>query len=303
MLKRIIVFSVFFAVCTLGSNFSPDLISGDDLLVDVLNQDLDANTGKKGRLTMAKEVLKDDVGEKAEEFLAETPTSSNSWDWPASDVDAYQLDAKMVIPSYQPEFDGAADPAQAECPHAESFLAGATVLNGTVSAGTVAAALDLDLLQEGECRTWCPTSTNDWETKCTWDGSLDHHFLYAWNHGCLRNLSNAACPGILVPAKSSHTTLSATTQGFEYVQLAPVLDDNLTILLGDITKFVPFSPVRFTSLTKLPQGYRLHLRGAPAEHVMVTCAHALTGQLHHSNVTIGVHGDADLTLSLGTIWK
>jgi len=93
------------------------------------------------------------------------------------------------------------------------------------------------------------------------------------------------------------------TDDFLFLQLAPLLTESYTILLGEVTKFVPFSPVRFTSLNMTDSGdYQLQLAGAAGELVVVTCVHAISGAIHRSNVSIGMGGTAQLVIKQHTMW-
>jgi hypothetical protein len=85
------------------------------------------------------------------------------------------------------------------------------------------------------------------------------------------HLSRCSCPGAFVAAAAGVTIPAAgdtEARGAEaeesFLQLAPALGTTATILLGETTKFVPFSPKRFTgekdavSARKLdqPQAFR-----------------------------------------------
>jgi hypothetical protein len=159
-----------------------------------------------------------------------------------------------------------------------------------------------------------------------WDGSLARHFAYPWNHGCLRNLSTGtSCPLDIFQRGDRVTLRHAGGAGgtpakdlLDYLQVAPALGDSQTILLGEVDKFVPASPVRFGSLTAVtttkittpagqphapPPRYSLLVRGAAGEQVTVTCAHAQTGRLHRTTVEIGHGGEATVTIDTETMWR
>ena len=148
-----------------------------------------------------------------------------------------------------------------------------------------------------------------------WDGDLSHHFAYPWNHACLRGSSPTSCPpGVFTPASKAfiagsgsaddavhmdsagQSMLKNTKEGYEYLQVAPILGDSSTILLGEVSKFVPFSPVRFVNITAAGGAYSLLVKGKVGESVRVTCACAKTAQLHQSSVVIGKESTATLIL-------
>ena len=135
-----------------------------------------------------------------------------------------------------------------------------------------------------------------------WDGTLANHYIYPWNHGCLRDDKSTACPGLFTAAGNA---VVPAASDYVLLQVAPVLGDSKTILLGEVSKFVPFSPVRFTKVSSGPRGsphVALSLEGKPGEKVTVMCAHAETGQLHRTTVTIGVDGKGGAALSPGSMW-
>jgi len=135
-----------------------------------------------------------------------------------------------------------------------------------------------------------------------WDGTLADHYIYPWSHGCLRDGKSTACPGLFAAAGNA---VVPAASDYVLLQVAPVLGDTKTILLGEVSKFVPFSPVRFT---KVSYGSRsspyvaLSMEGKPGETVTVTCAHTETGQLHRTTVAIGPDGKGGAVLSPHSMW-
>eukprot|EP01051_Picozoa_sp_SAG22_P004745 SAG22_NODE_262_length_13373_cov_11.716965_7_plen_269_part_00 len=173
-----------------------------------------------------------------------------------------------------------------------------------------------------------------------WDGLLTGHFVWDWRNPCVRTGAATSCPGAFVAAGGSAgvTIPAAGGRGGDgggaqndrhqpqqqqakpkpkeveeaFLQLAPVLsmssgsDDGAadpTILLGETTKFVPFSPKRFTALTKAAAttGWSLKLAGRPGEVVTVTCA-TPAGRLHRTQATVGADGTCTVALDPSSMW-
>jgi hypothetical protein len=76
-------------------------------------------------------------------------------------------------------------------------------------------------------------------------------------------------------------------------------------LLGETSKFVPFSPVRFTSIRPAAPAaataFVLAFRGAPGEQVEVSCATA-AGGIHRTVGKVGADGKGSMTLDTATMW-
>jgi len=100
---------------------------------------------------------------------------------------------------------------------------------------------------------------------------------------------------ILIPPVDS---LSSSGDGFSYFQVAPILGESETVLLGEVAKFVPLSSNRFSSISTSASGaYVLAFGGAAGEVVTVTAAHAESGELKRFSGTAGADGKGIITVT------
>jgi hypothetical protein len=171
-----------------------------------------------------------------------------------------------------------------------------------------------------------------------WDGKLGYHYFYDWYNPCIRDESSTACPGAFLAASGGSMAIPAHQKEEAFLQVAPLLGESYTILLGEVTKFVPFSPRRFQSLSSLPSGswklvglpgiqsrifvlgyasvnpmcskYAVQLynamvqvfAGAPGELVTISCAQGESGQMHRLKGTVGSDGTGTITINPNELW-
>ena len=109
--------------------------------------------------------------------------------------------------------------------------------------------------------------TDDANSK--WDGKLGYHYFYDWHNPCIREESSTACPGAFLAADGGSMAIPAQQKQESFFQVAPLLGESYTILLGEVSKFVPFSPRRFQSLTSQPSGSWKLVRMPPDDSLLL----------------------------------
>ena len=71
------------------------------------------------------------------------------------------------------------------------------------------------------------------------------------------------------------------------------------VLLGELSKWVPMSPDRFTAVTVAPGVVECIVRGSPGETITVYAAHMATKELRSASATLGPAGEAVVAIRIG----
>ena len=112
-----------------------------------------------------------------------------------------------------------------------------------------------------------------------------------------------SCPGAFLAADGGGASIPANQTEETFLQVAPLLGETYTILLGEVEKFVPFSPVRFKTLVAdSAGGYKLGFAGKAGEVVTVVCAQGESGLVKRIKGTVGAGGIGSVMITPNTMW-